>query len=110
MLSTVDWTPYGDIVTGSLDETVRVWNHSHTLGDSESGGHGKDSLLEKKCFEGHELGVVSAKVHKDGKMLAASSLDSHIRVYNFSTGQLDKVLDAGPIESWSIAFHPRNTC
>lgn len=102
----VDWTPYGDIITGSLDETVRVWSHSHTLGDSESGGHGKDSLLEKKCFEGHELGVVSAKVHKDGKVLAASSLDSHIRVYNFSTGQLDKVLDAGPIESWSIAFHP----
>ena len=69
-----------------------VWNHSHTLGDSESGGHGKDSLVEKKCFEGHELGVVSAKVHKDGKVMAASSLDSHIRVYNFSTGQLDKVL------------------
>ncbi len=102
----VDWTPYGDIITGSLDETVRIWNHTHTLGDDDSGGHGKDTLVEKKCFEGHELGVVSAKVHKDGKILAASSLDSHIRLYDMESGNLSQSLDAGPIESWSISFHP----
>jgi presenilin 1 len=34
-------------------------------GDDDSGGHGKDTLVEKKCFEGHELGVTSTAEYID---------------------------------------------
>ena len=84
----VQWTAGGDIVTGSLDETVCIWSHQHTTGTDESGGHGKDSFVQKKVYDGHDLGVISALVHQDGKQMAVSSLDCQVRLYNMEKGTL----------------------
>jgi len=62
------------IVTGSVDETVRVW--------SVEG----ERLLN---LEGHNWGVVSVAYSTSTKVLASSSLDSHIRLWD-SKGKLKK--------------------
>ena len=100
----VSWIESGNIITGSIDETVKVWNSTHIAGQ---GGHEKDNLVEAQCIDGHELGVLSSKVHKNCKHMAVSSLDCKIRLYDLATDTLDKTLDLGPVESWMIGFHPK---
>jgi WD40 repeat protein len=39
-------------------------------------------------FKGNTLGVVDTKFNPQGKMLAVSSLDSMIRIYNIEEGNL----------------------
>jgi WD40 repeat protein len=39
-------------------------------------------------------------------MLAVSSQDSKVRVWNASSGVSVAVLDGGPMESWSLCWNP----
>jgi WD40 repeat protein len=39
-------------------------------------------------------------------MLAVSSQDSKVRVWNASSGASVAVLDGGPMESWSLCWNP----
>ena len=63
---------------GVIDESVYVWNHN-----MES-----QSLTEVYKFKGNTLGVIDTKFNPQGNMLAVSSLDSMIRVYNIEEGVL----------------------
>ncbi|ROL52810.1 WD repeat-containing protein 61, partial [Anabarilius grahami] len=72
------------IVTGSLDDLVKVWKWS-------------DEKLELQwTLEGHQLGVVSVDISQNGAIAASSSLDAHIRLWDLETGKQIKSMDAGP--------------
>ncbi|KAA8590294.1 hypothetical protein FQN60_014228 [Etheostoma spectabile] len=82
------------IVTGSLDDMVKVWKWS-------------DEKLELQwTLEGHQLGVVSVDISHNGAIAASSSLDAHIRLWDLEAGKQIKSMDAGPVDAWSVAFSP----
>lgn len=56
------------IVTGSLDDTVKIWS----IRD--------DRLKLRKELSGHSLGVVSVAISNDGEKIASSSLDSGLYI------------------------------
>ena len=47
-------------------------------------------------LEGHQLGVVSVDVNRQGTVAASSSLNSQIRLWDIETGKHLKMIDAGP--------------
>lgn len=82
------------IVTGSLDDTVKVWDL-------------KDNRLElRQQLSGHSLGVVSVAVSSDGQTIASSSLDSGLCIWKTETGQLLNQAALGPVDLWTVAFSP----
>lgn len=82
------------IVTGALDDTVKIWNL-------------KDNRLElRQQLAGHSLGVVSVAVSNDGSKIASSSLDSGLCIWKTETGQLLNQAAFGPVDLWTVAFSP----
>lgn len=82
------------IVTGSLDDTVKIWNV-------------KDNRLSlQKQLSGHSLGVVSVAVSSDGQTIASSSLDSGLCIWKTETGQMLNQAALGPVDLWTVAFSP----
>ncbi|MCI4382084.1 hypothetical protein PGIGA_G00259510 [Pangasianodon gigas] len=82
------------IVTGSLDDMVKVWKWS-------------DEKMELQwSLEGHQLGVVSVDISHNGAIAASSSLDAHIRLWDLESGKQVKSMDAGPVDAWTVAFSP----
>src|SRR6266702_250994 len=67
------------IVSGSSDQTIRVWNA--TTGETEAGP-----------FIGHTDWVWSVEFSPDGKRIVSGSHDRTIRVWNATTGETE----AGP--------------
>lgn len=67
------------MVTGGLDDLVRVWMWGG------EGGEGELSALH--TLEGHSLGVISVDVNAAGTTAASSSLDSTIRLWNLHSGE-----------------------
>lgn len=87
-----EWSDF--IVTGSLDDTVKVWDL-------------KDNRLElQQQLSGHSLGVVSVAVSNDGETIASSSLDSGLCIWKTETGQLLNQAALGPVDLWTVAFSP----
>lgn len=94
------WAPAADhrptalLLTGALDETVRVWR--------------PDELASVGApARGHALGVVSLAAHPAGALAAAVSLDSYIRVFDVDSGASIATLEAPPSEVWGVQFHPK---
>ncbi|KAM8977522.1 superkiller complex protein 8 [Pelodytes ibericus] len=82
------------VISGSLDDLVKVWKWA-------------DERLELQwTLEGHQLGVVSVDVSPSGNILASSSLDAHIRLWDLESGKQIRSIDAGPVDAWSVAFSP----
>src|SRR6266581_2897628 len=67
------------IVSGSSDQTIRVWNA--TMGETEAGP-----------FTGHTSSVLSVAFSPDGQRIVSGSDDQRIRVWNATTGETE----AGP--------------
>lgn len=64
------------IVTGSLDDTVKVWDVV-------------DNRLElQQQLTGHSLGVVSVAISNDGEKIASSSLDSGLCIVSRLTNKI----------------------
>ncbi|XP_024086323.1 WD repeat-containing protein 61 isoform X2 [Cimex lectularius] len=82
------------IVTGSMDNNVKLWNYSD------------NKLVQKNQLDGHCFGVVSLDINHDSSMIISSSLDSTIRVWNAQETKLEKKIEAGPLEVWTVAFSP----
>ncbi|XP_057159576.1 SKI8 subunit of superkiller complex protein isoform X1 [Ursus arctos] len=82
------------VVTGSLDDLVKVWKWS-------------DERLDLQwSLEGHQLGVVSVDISHTLPIAASSSLDAHIRLWDLENGKQIKSIDAGPVDAWTLAFSP----
>ncbi|XP_077794413.1 superkiller complex protein 8 isoform X3 [Macaca mulatta] len=102
------------VVTGSLDDLVKVWKW-------------RDERLDLQwSLEGHQLGVVSVDISHTLPIAASSSLDAHIRLWDLENGKQIKSIDAGPalgtrqlkksllnwfqvkgwLDAWTLAFSP----
>ncbi|XP_015174522.1 PREDICTED: WD repeat-containing protein 61 [Polistes dominula] len=82
------------IVTGSVDDTVKVWEHRN------------ESLFLKHKLTGHSLGVVSVAVSSDGLKCASSSLDSSLKVWDLESGEKISNIEVGPVDIWTVVFSP----
>eukprot|EP00894_Picocystis_sp_ML_P004337 jgi/Pico_ML_1/54854/g712.t2 len=78
-----------------MDETVKQWT-------VEEPGR----LEETYTYPEHSLGVVAVASAPGGNVVASSSLDSSIRVWNVEKFETYAVLANMPSETWSIQFSP----
>lgn len=83
------------LLTGSLDETVKLWK--------------PDDLVLQRTNTGHCLGVVSVAAHPSGHFAASASLDSFVRVFDVDTNNTIATLEAPPSEVWQMRFDPKVT-
>ena len=91
------WIPATDnrpslLVTGSLDETVKLWK--------------SDELDLDRTNTGHCLGVVSVAAHPSGYIAASASLDSFVRIFEVDSNSTIATLEAPPSEVWQMRFNP----
>jgi WD40 repeat protein len=77
------------LVSGSYDDTVRLW-------DTETGA-------TLQTLEGHSAFVSSVAFSPDGKVLASGSDDNTVRLWNIETGITLQTLEGC---SWNVAFSP----
>jgi len=83
------------IVTGSIDETVKIWNYDKTT-----------NLNLDKTLSEHSLGVISVALNSDSSIVASSALDATLMLWKTTTGEKIKTFSIGPVELWTIAFSP----
>ncbi len=89
----VAYSPDGkQIVSGSKDNTIKIWN-------SEIGA-------EIRTLEGHSSWVNSVAFSPDGKQIVSGSFDNSIKLWNIETGQLIKSFNKNTTYVDSIAFSP----
>jgi WD repeat-containing protein 61 len=81
------------LMTGSLDETVKLWK--------------PDELTLERTNTGHCLGVVSVAAHPSGSIAASASLDSFVRVFDVDSNASIATLEAPPSEVWQMKFDPK---
>ncbi|CAD8141631.1 unnamed protein product [Paramecium octaurelia] len=77
---------------GLLDETVALW---------------KDKVSkenEPQRLEGHFLGIVDVKFSNNGELLAVSSLDSVIRIWDLKKSIKSKEIACDQMENWNICW------
>ncbi|XP_058068384.1 WD repeat-containing protein VIP3-like [Magnolia sinica] len=96
----VTWVPATDarpalLLTGSLDETVKLWR--------------PDELISEGTNTGHCLGVISVAAHPSGVIAASASLDSFVRIFDVDTNATISTLEAPPSEVWNMQFDPNGT-
>jgi WD repeat-containing protein 61 len=91
----VIWTKATNrIITGSLDDKLKIWNSDHyTLAST---------------LTGHSLGIVSLTTSQQGLEFASSSLDNQFRIWDLKLAipSIIHVINAGSAEAWKIAFSP----
>ncbi len=103
-----------ELVTGSVDETVKVWSIDRsgaaTSAAAEGGGEepspSSTSVEPLRSLPGHTLGAVSVAVDASGTFAASSSLDSFVRVWHLGDSVTKAVIETPPGETWQIAFPP----
>ena len=94
----VAWLEESSIVAGSSDASVRTY----TVGDADS------QLSLQHEMKGHELAVLSVSASKDGSVVASSSMDASIRIWDPKRGVPlgPAVIDAGACKAWTVALSP----
>lgn len=67
-----------------MDDKIKIWNWS------------RENLELKHTCEGHQLGVVSVDINNKGSIVASSSLDAMIRIWDIESGKPINTIDASP--------------
>ena len=89
---TLGWCQ-GDLITGSLDGTVKLWNVS-------------DSVALKFTSSKQKVGVTSVAAVQDGSVAAVCYQDSVIRLFDLINKKEVASIDPGLFEAFSICFSP----
>jgi WD repeat-containing protein 61 len=85
--------PTNRLVTGSVDESVKVWNPD-------------DMGAPLHTFDSNELAVVGLALDGAGERAVSSSMDGFLRVYNIMEGKKEHQIDSGSNGCWAVAYHP----
>jgi WD40 repeat protein len=127
----------GELISGSDDGTVRLWNipESRQIHQFNGGGGqitslsvspddrllvtGKsddtlklweiDTAQLLRTLEGHEDLVWAVTFSPDGTTIASGSEDRTVRLWNVTDGALTDTLVGHTDRIWSVAFHPDGT-
>lgn len=94
------------LVSGSGDKSARIW-------DVEKGTCVFNLQIEDFIHNEHgpiDAGITSVALSPDGKLVAAGSLDTMVRVWNVSTGQQVERLKGHKDSVYSVAFSPDGKC
>ncbi|KAK1926929.1 putative general transcriptional repressor [Papiliotrema laurentii] len=94
------------LVSGSGDKSARIW-------DIEKGVCVFDLRIEDFLHNDHgpiDAGITSVALSPDGKLVAAGSLDTMVRVWNVQTGQQVERLKGHKDSVYSVAFSPDGKC
>jgi WD repeat-containing protein 61 len=89
---TVSWAE-GNVLTGSLDGTVKVWNKQPTL---------------QATSQPQKVGVNSVVALKDGSQAVASYQDGMIRFFSLPDMTEVDSIDAGMLEAWTVCLSPND--
>ena len=84
--------PNGDLVSASVDGTVRLWN--------------VEAQQEIRAFEGHVGQVISVDFSPDGRHIVSGSRDRTLKLWNTDTGGLMVTLEGHTDVVWSVGFSP----
>ena len=101
---TVGWGPSMHIVSGSVDGTVKRWEHNEGTTAENEEVKTAETITHSSSFAGHQLGVVSTALHPSGNLMATTCVDCRIRIYDMQDCSLTKEIDAGAVESWTASF------
>jgi WD40 repeat protein len=89
----VAWSPDGGhIVSGSWDNTVRVW-------DGQSG-------QQQLCLQGHKSWVQSVACSPDGERIVSGSWDKTVRVWDAASGKQLLCLEGHQDSVENVAYSP----
>ena len=76
------------VASGSLDETIKIWNP-----------HTGECI---KTLKGHTNRVISVAFTPDDKLLVSGSYDETIKIWNIETGECIKTLSNKPYANMNI--------
>ncbi|CAH2254332.1 jg7278 [Pararge aegeria aegeria] len=85
------------LVTGGLDNLVKVWCLQNN----------RLELLH--TLDSHCMAVVSVAVSPDGHIIASSSLDTTLMIWELTTGIKVHEIEMGGTDIWKVAFSPTGT-
>jgi WD repeat-containing protein 61 len=91
----VIWTKNTNrIITGSLDDKIKIWSGDH--------------FTLVTALTGHLLGITSLSSSGSGAEFASVSLDNQLRVWDLklTIPSIIHIINAGPAEAWKISFSP----
>jgi WD40 repeat protein len=92
-VTSVAFSPDGkQVVSGSWDKTVRLW-------DAATGA-------PQQTLEGHSDPVTSVAFSPDGKQVVSGSGDETVRLWDAATGALQQTLEGHSDPVTSVAFSP----
>ena len=94
------------IVSGSGDETMRVWDLSDASCRMITIETPTTAPTVVGSQQNQDAGVTSVSISPDGSMVAAGSLDSVIRIWEVSSGTLLDSLRGHRDSVYSVAFTP----
>mmetsp|Transcript_32157 Transcript_32157/g.69370 ORF Transcript_32157/g.69370 Transcript_32157/m.69370 type:complete len:328 (+) Transcript_32157:125-1108(+) len=97
------WVPGGEgedgghcrLLTGSVDETCKLWRYEKSQG-----------FNEVQTITKQDLGIVSLDVNGTGEIAASSTLDCLIRIWELDSGNPVTAITLDGPETWSLCFHP----
>lgn len=89
----------GDIVTGSVDGSVKLW-------DFQPNDEGNRELSCKFTSKPSKAGVVSIAAVQDGSTAAVSYQDSTIRLFDLIERKESALIQPGFSEAWAVCLSP----